>query len=184
MQVDSSSDVKPPSISMAEIFLIVSYFLAIWLVPTNWLDTAFGEVAFDVASKINPYLSEYSIAFSANPRYFIHCHVLATWIFPPLLPYLIVKRNGGRSRYADYWRQRNENFGGWLPHLMIAVPLYGLAYFGMLWMVEYPLTRGEWAVWVGGVAPSALMLTGAIGIGVMHAYMVVFSAFSRRGVQR
>lgn len=170
------------AISFPEIALIVGYFMAVWLIPTSWLDTAVGAMAFAIASKINPYLSEYSIAFSANPQYFIHCHVLATWLFPLLLPYLIIRRNGGRVRYAGCWRQISEQFGGWLPHLMFSILLYGSLYFAMLWLVDYPLTRGEWAVWIGGVAPSALMLLGTFGIGAMQIFMIIFSAFSNRGM--
>ena len=180
-QDDQMPHPKPLAISFPEIALIVCYFLAVWLIPTSWLDTAVGAMAFAIAGKINPYLSEYSIAFSAAPQYFIHCHVLAAWLLPALLPYLIIRRNGGRARYSTYWHQRNERFGGWLPHLMLSILFYGVAYFGMLWLVDYPLTRGEWAVWIGGVAPSALMLSGVLGIGAMQIYMILFSAFSNRG---
>lgn len=171
---------KSLAISFPEIVLVIGYFLTVWLIPASWLDTSIGALAFAVASKINPYLSEYSIAFAADPQYFIHCHVLATLLFPLLLPYLIVTRNGGRVSYSSYWRQRNERFGGWPPHLLLSVFFYGLTYFGMFWLVDYPLTRGEWAVWIGGVAPSALMLSGVLGIGAMQIYMIFFSVFSNR----
>lgn len=179
---DMASTTKPLSISAAEITLVCAYFLAVWLIPVTWLDSPIGVAAFAVASKVNPYLSEYSIAFAADPQYFIHCHVLATWLFPPLLPYLIIRRNGGRAWYAGVWRQIGERFGGWLPHLMFSVFLYGLLYFGMLWLVDYPLTRGERAIWISGVAPSALMLSGVLGIGAMQIYMIIFSVFSNRKV--
>ena len=172
----------PLATSFPEIALMIGYFLAVWLIPIRWLDTAIGVIAFAVASKINPYLSEYSIAFATNPRYFIHCHVLATWLFPTLLPYLIVRRNGGRVPYSSYWRQRNEHFGGWLPHLMLSAFFYGLTYFGMLWLVDYPLRRGEHAIWVYGIAPTALMLTCVLGIGAMQIYMIIFSVFSNRSM--
>jgi hypothetical protein len=181
-QDDQTPHPKPLAISFPEIALIIGYFLAVWLIPTSWLDTAIGAMAFAIASTVNPYLSEYSIAFSADPQYFIHCHVLATLLFPTLLPYLIIKRNGGRARYAGTWRGLRERFGGWLRHLMFSALLFGSLYFGMLWLVDYPLTRGEWAVWIGGVAPSALMLSGTLGIGVTVIYMIVFSAFSSKGV--
>lgn len=175
---------NPRAISIPEIALVVGYFLAVWLIPTSWLDTAVGAMAFAIASKINPYLSEYSIAFAAEPQYFIHCHVLATWLFPSLLPCLIIRRNGGRIRYSTYWHQRNEQFGGWLLHLMLSICFYGAAYFGMLWLVDYPLTGGEWAVWLGGVAPSALMMSGVLGLGVTQFYMIVFTAFSSRRMKK
>jgi hypothetical protein len=148
------------------------------------LETATGAIAFAIASKVNPYLSEYSVAFAADPQYFIHCHVLATWLFPTILPYLITKRNGGRARYAMVWHGLRERFGGWLPHFILSALIFGSVYFGMLWLVDYPLTRGEWVVWIGGVAPSALMLSGVFGIWITVAYMIIFSAFSNKGINQ
>lgn len=173
---------KPWAISIPEIVLMVSYFLAVWLIPTSWLDTAVGAVAFAIASKINPYLSEYSIAFAADPQYFIHCHVLATWFFPTLLPYLIIRRNGGRVRYAKTWRELGKRFGGGLPHAIFSICLFGFLYFSMLWLVDYPLTRGERAIWVSAIAPSALMIQGTLGIGIAVLYMIIFSSFSSREI--
>ncbi|MCX7628523.1 MAG: hypothetical protein N2Z69_08970 [Methylophilaceae bacterium] len=181
-QDEQKPRLNPLAISLPEIALVVGYFLAVWLIPTTWLDTAVGAMAFAIASKINPYLSEYSIAFAADPQYFIHCHVLATWLFPALLPILIIKRNGGRVFYSSYWHQRNERFGGWLPHLILSAFFYCLAYLGMFWLVDYPLRAGERAIWISGVAPSALMLSGTLGIGVMQIYMILFSVFSNKEV--
>jgi hypothetical protein len=180
-QDDQTQPPNPLAISISEIALIIGYFLAVWLIPTKWLDTAFGAIAFAIASKINPYLSGYSIAFAADPQYFIHCHVLATWLFPTLLPYLIIRRNGGRVRYAKTWRELSKRFGGWLPHAMFLACLFGFVYFSMFWLVDYPLTRGERAIWVSAVAPSALMIQGTLGIGISVVYMVIFSRFQLRG---
>lgn len=166
---------NPLAISFLEILLIIGYFFAVWIIPVSWLDSAVGAMAFAMASTINPYLSEFSIAFADNPHYFIHCHILAAWLFPPLLPYLIIRRNGGRVQYARIWRKTAERFGGWLPHLIISIFFYGVLYFSMLWLVDYPLRQGEKAIWVSGVAPSALMLLGTLGIGIMQTYMIVFS---------
>ena len=166
---------NPLAISFLEILLVVGYFVAVWIIPVNWLDTAVGAIAFAIASTINPYLSEFSIAFADKPQYFVHCHVLAAWLFPPLLPYLIIRRNGGRAQYAKIWRQAAKRFGGWLPHLIFSIFFYGVLYFAMLWLVDYPLRRGEKAIWVSGVAPSALILLGTLGIGMMQTYMIVFS---------
>jgi hypothetical protein len=41
---------------------------------------------------------------------------------------------------------------------------FGLLYFTMVWLVDYPLTRGERAIWLSGIAPSALMLSGVLGL--------------------
>lgn len=180
-QNDRTPHPSPLAISIPEIALIIGYFLAVWLIPTSWLDTAVGAIAFAIAGKINPYLSEYSIAFAADPQYFIHCHVLATWFFPTLLPYLIIRRNGGRTDYSTYWHQRNERFGGWIPHLILSIFFYGVTYFGILWLVDYPLTHGERAIWISAIGLSALMLQGTLGIGVTAVYMIIFSAFSNKG---
>lgn len=175
---------NPRAISIPEIALVVGYFLAVWLIPTSWLDTAVGVMAFAIASKINPYLSEYSIAFAAEPQYFIHCHVLATWLFPTLLPYLTIRRNGGRVAFSLGYRQKANKFGGWLAYLIFSVIIFSTLYFTMLWLVDYPLTRGERAIWVTAVAPSALMMSGVLGLGVMHIYMTLFSTFSNKEVQQ
>lgn len=181
-QNDRTPHPSPLAISIPEIALIIGYFLAVWLIPTSWLDTAVGAIAFAIAGKINPYLSEYSIAFAADPQYFIHCHVLATWFFPTLLPYLIIRRNGGRVHYANTWRELGKRFGGWLPHAIFLICLFWFLYFSMLWLVDYPLTRGERAIWVSAVAPSALMIQGTLGIGIAVLYMIIFSAFSNREI--
>lgn len=169
---------NPPSISFAEIFLIVTYFLLAWFLPTSWLDTAVGNIAFDIARTVNPYLSEYSIAYAEYPAYFIHCHVIATILIPPLLPWLIIRRNGGREKYSKYWVQRNRYFGGSFIHFILTVPFFFVIYISMFWLVDYPLTRGEWAIWIGAVSPSAFMLSGTIGICIVFFYMIIFSAFS------
>lgn len=176
------SPVNPLAISISEVALILGYFLAVWLIPTSWLNTAIGAIAFAIASKINPYLSEFSIAFSADPQYFIHCHVLATWLFPTLLPILIINRNGGRKTFSLGYRQKIDQFGGWLIYLMGSVFLFGSLYFSMVWLVDYPLTGGERVIWVSGVAPSALMVSGVLGIVVIQIYMIVFSTFSNKEI--
>jgi hypothetical protein len=181
-QNDRTPHPIPLAISFPEIALIIGYFLAVWLIPTSWLDTAVGAIAFAIAGKINPYLSEYSIAFAADPQYFIHCHVLATWLFPTLLPFLIIKRNGGRMAFSLGYRQKIDQFGGRLVYLMLSVFLFGLLYFSMVWLVDYPLTGGERAIWISAIAPSALMMSGVLGLGVMQIYMIIFSAFSNKGM--
>ena len=50
---------KPRAISIAEIVLIAAYFMAVWLIPTSWLDTGIGAIALAITSKVNPYLSEF-----------------------------------------------------------------------------------------------------------------------------
>jgi hypothetical protein len=182
-QDDQTPHPKPLAISLPEIALISGYFLAVWLIPASWLDTAIGAMAFAIASAVNPYLSEYSIAFSADPRYFIHCHVLATLLFPTLLPYLIIKRNGGRIAFSLGYRRKIDQFGGWLAYLTLSVLLFGLLYFSMVWLVDHPLTGGERAIWISAIAPSALMMSVVFGLGVMQIYMIIFSAFSNKEMQ-
>ncbi|MBT3068006.1 hypothetical protein [Rhodoferax sp. U11-2br] len=174
------SSTNPLAISIPEVALILGYFFAVWLIPTSWLNTAMGAIAFAIASKINPYLSDFSIAFAADPQYFVHCHVLATWLFPTLLPYLVITRNGGRARYANTWRELHEKWGGWVPHSLFSALIFGLMYFSMVWLVDYPLRRGERAIWIGGVAPSALVIQCTLGIGITVIYMSIYSALSNR----
>jgi len=137
---------KPWAMSIPEIVLIVSYFLAVWLIPTSWLDTAVGAVAFAIASKVNPYLSEYSIAYAADPQYFIHCHVLATFMLAPFLFGFVVFRNGGFRSYEALFMKsvlRQTLILKWALYLFLFVLLKG-----MLWMVDYPLVGAERGVWV------------------------------------
>ncbi|MBT3068005.1 hypothetical protein [Rhodoferax sp. U11-2br] len=172
---------KPPIISFWEILLCASYFLAVWLIPTSWLDSGIGSVAFALASKVNPYLSEYSIAFAAEPQYFIHCHVLATWLLPSFSPYLEIRRNGGRSVHAEHFHRQFERFGGWFYYLafncIFLIPLY----FGMYWMVDYPLDGpGEKGVWIGMVSLYAMLQGGMLGATIYLCYMIFYSAFFAR----
>ena len=103
---------NPPSISFAEIFLIVTYFLLAWFMPTSWLDTVVGNISFDIAKTINPYLAEDIIRFAENTKYFIHCHVLATIIiFPSLYPLTII-RCGGLEKFAKIELKNAEKRGG------------------------------------------------------------------------
>lgn len=165
---------KPLAISFPEIALIIGYFLAVWLIPTSWLDTAPGAVAFAIASKVNPYLSEYSIAFAADPQYFIHCHVLATWMISPLLLLIILRRNGGIRGYdLMYMKSLNDRS----PVQLCFAYLFGLfAWLAMLWLVDFPLVRAERGVWVNpiGVCFFAL-ITGAM-ISVFCTVWFLFKA--------
>ncbi len=166
----------PLAISIAEIVLLACYFLAVWLIPVAWLDSAPGAVAFALASKINPYLSEYSIAFARKPQYFIHCHVLATWIIAPGLYPLIVRRNGGARIYAVVIRKKLEQFGGVTIYIVLASMFFAVLYFAMLFLVDFPLTRGEWAIWGGGgVAYSALMFSGILSLWAGSLWMAVYA---------
>ena len=180
-QDDQTPRPKRPSISLPEIALAIGCFLAVWLIPTRWLDTAMGAIAFSIASKVNPYLSENSIAFAADPQYFTHCHVLATWLFTPLFPYLVIRNNGGPMAFSVSYRQKIEQFGGWLPYLTLSVSFFGLMYVAMVWLVDYPLNGAERLIWISGVAPSALMFSGCLGIIAMQIYMVFFVRFSSKG---
>ena len=167
--------VNPLAISIPEIVLFSFYFLAVWLIPVDWLDSAPGAVAFALASKVNPYLSEYSIAFASNPQYFIHCHVLATWIVAPFLYPLIIKRNGGSATFAVLRKKDIEKFGGLSIYIVLASIGFGVLYFGMLFLVYFPLVRGEWAIWIGGVSLSALMLSGILSLWVGTMYMAFYT---------
>jgi uncharacterized integral membrane protein len=136
---------KSSRISFAEIAFVVGYFILVFVIPSGWIDSAVGEIAFTVASKVNPYLSEYSIAFSQHPQYFIHCHVLATWLLAPTLFGFVISRNGGLRAYEDLFMQsvsQQSLLGKWLLYLFILAMVNG-----MLWIVDYPLSGAERAIW-------------------------------------
>lgn len=165
---------KTRAISIPEIALVIAYFLAVWLIPTSWLDTAVGAVAFAIAGKVNPYLSEYSIAFAADPQYFIHCHVLATWMISPVLLLMILRKNGGIRGYERiYVKSLNDRS----PVQLCFAYLFGLfVWLAMLWLVDYPLVRAERGVWVNpiGVCFFAL-ITGAM-ISILSTVWFLFKA--------
>lgn len=155
---------KPLAISFPEIALVFGYFLAVWLIPTSWLDTAIGAIAFAIASKVNPYLSEYSIAFAADPQYFIHCHVLATLIASPLLALIILRKNGGVLGYTHVFIKSLENHSA---TTIIMAYTFGLvSWLTMLWLVDYPLVKAERGVWINpvGVSLFALISGGMLSI--------------------
>ncbi|KKW67062.1 hypothetical protein AAV94_12650 [Lampropedia cohaerens] len=169
---------KPWAISIPEIVLMVSYFLAVWLIPTSWLDTAVGAVAFAIASKVNPYLSEYSIAFAEDPQYFIHCHVLATSMLAPSLFGFVVFRNGGFRSYEALFMKsvlKQTLIVKWALYLFLFVLLKG-----MLWMVDYPLVRAERGVWVNafGVAIYAFAVAALLSAMWYGIYFLIKSTLT------
>lgn len=173
---NSATPTPPPlAISIPEILLFASYFLAVWLVPVEWIDSLPGVIAHGIASKINPYLSEYSTAFAADPKYFVHCHVLATWMIAPFVYPLIIRRNGGLKAYANVVQKDMEKYGGAGIYVPVYFICFGALYFGMLQFVDYPLTRGEWAIWVGGVSYSAFMLLGVLSLWVGTICMAMYT---------
>ncbi len=169
---------KPWAISIPEIVLMVSYFLAVWLIPTSWLDTAVGAVAFSIASKVNPYLSEYSIAFAEDPQYFIHCHVLATSMLAPSLFGFVVFRNGGFRSYEALFMKsvlKQTLIVKWALYLFLFVLLKG-----MLWMVDYPLVLAERGVWVNafGVAIYAFAVAALLSAMWYGIYFLIKSTLT------
>lgn len=159
------------SISHAEIALVAGYFLAVWMVPESWLETAVGAIAFAVASKVNPYLSEYSIAFAEEPQYFIHCHVLATWMLVPLAWLLIVNRNGGFVATKVMFEKRAKSHG-LLPMLLGIFFLITLL-MTMLWDIRYPLGRAERGVWVNEISVCIFSFMNG-WLGSVFIYLIVF----------
>jgi hypothetical protein len=165
----------PLAISIPEILLFCLYFLAVWMIPVNWLDSGFGAIAFEIARKINPYLSEYSIAFARDPKYFIHCHVLASWIITPAFFPLIIRNNGGARVYSEMFKERLESFGGLSYYLVFACIGFGILYFGMLLMVDFPLSRSERAYWVSGISYTALMMSGMLSAWIGFIFMALYT---------
>lgn len=159
-------------ISFSEIGLFTSYFLAIWLLPLDWLNGAWGVMALAIAGKINPYLSPYSIAFAENPSYFIHCHVLATIFFIPWGFILIAKRNGGMIGWqgvlANHIGEGHSIFFYWLRASALLIPLT----YGMLWLVGYPFGSAAHAMWVSkvGIPISALFVAYLISLYLGLSY--------------
>lgn len=166
---------NPLAISLPEIALIAGYFVAVWLLPSSWIETPMGAAALSLAATFNPYLSERSIAFAASPQDFIHAHVLATWIIAPGLFPLIVRRNGGRTCFGRGIAERVRAFGGLEIYVVANALFFGSLYFGMAWLVDYPLTsRGERAFWVTAVPWTALMTAGALSIGIGLCWLAIF----------
>lgn len=171
---------KIPSISFSEILLSTAYVLAVALISESWLDTGIGAIAFAIASKINPYLSEFSIAFAQNSSYFIHCHVLATLILAPGLLLSLVARNGGFRSYEIYYTQSLEK----QPLILrwFALSFMFLLLNGMLWMADYPFSKFERGVWVNpiGVAFYAFAvgwLLSVLGVGSFFLLKATFKNF-------
>lgn len=131
---------------IAVIALFPCYFLVVAILPERWLDTAIGAIAFAIASKLNPFLSEYSIAFAYNPRYFIHCHVLATWMLTFTIGPLFVSAYGGVDRTKSHFREVARKRTVWF---LWAVPVFvSMLYVTFLWMgPTYPLGRAARGVW-------------------------------------
>lgn len=166
--------INPPSISFAEILLILTYFLLAWFLPTSWLDTVVGNISFGIARTINPYLSEHYIAFAANPSYFIHCHVIATVIvFPSLYPLTII-RCGGLEKLSKIELKIAEKRGGLILYGMIVIFFVPFLYFGLTFFVDYPLSRAANLFCVSNVAFSALMMAGVLSIGVGKVLMIIY----------
>lgn len=171
---------KPPAISLGEILLIAGYFLAVWLIPVSWLETRLGSVMFAVARLINPYLSPQSVAFADDPMYFIHCHVLATWMILPGLPYSTIRKYGGREQLSLVFRKSFERVGGAGMHLLICIVFFGLGHFSMLLLVDYPLTGSERLTWISNIAMSSIILNGAAASAILFIYMNLFTIFQSR----
>lgn len=152
------------SISLGEIVLCAGYVLAVVLIPESWLDTGIGAIAFAIASKVNPYLTEPSIAIAADPTYFVHCHLLATLILAPGLFVALIARNGGSKSYEEMFLNSIEERS-----LAFLWGLYAILFVllnSMAWMVDYPLSRTDRGVWVApfGVAFFAFVTGGLLAL--------------------
>ena len=111
--LNSPSKVKGSFLAYLLMFcLVLFYFILVSAVSPEWIDSSVGAMAFALAKTINPYLMDRSIILAANPDYFIHCHVLASWVFIPTICFLNIKSQGGRDIYKQYWAERNNFFGG------------------------------------------------------------------------
>lgn len=164
-ETDQSPMGKKPTISLAEVALVAAYSIAVVLIPESWLDTPVGSMAFAIASKINPYLSGYSIAFAKDQQHFIHCHVLATWIIAPTLFWPVIIRAGGLRQYEVLYMESLKQqplIMKWGFYLLCLAML-----FGMLWLVDYPLSRTERGVWVNSFGVAFYAFATACVISVL-----------------
>ncbi|MDB5772533.1 MAG: hypothetical protein JWM42_2907 [Burkholderia sp.] len=186
MPASPESSVPNNGFSLAEILLIATYFIAVIVIPEKWVETAVGKMAFAAAACVNPYLSGYSTAFAEDTRYFIHCHVLATWILTPALMWFAIRRNGGFRAYEKLFMKSVSELslaGMWLLYLVFV-----LALVAMLWMVDYPLTRSELSIWVRpfGVCSSAFLFASLLSICCYGLYFTLKATFIQifRGPQK
>ena len=160
-------------------FLIFLYFIFVNAVSPEWIDSSVGAMAFAVAKTINPYLMDRSIILAANPDYFVHCHVLASWLFIPAICVLNIKSQGGRELYKQYWIERNKVFGSWWLHLIILVFLFGGAVTIMPYSVDIPTSKSARLVWLYGVSFSALIMNFTISLIASYAYMILYAEFRK-----
>ena len=153
------------------IALLPCYFLAVAIIPERWLDTEVGALAFFIASKVNPFLSEYSIAFADNPRYFIHCHVLATWMLTFTFGPLLISSYGGIDRTMSHFIKVAQERTVWF---LWSVPaLVAMLYVTFLLMdVNYPLGRAARGVWVS-VTFFAFLHAGAQSLAFYALFFAV-----------
>lgn len=178
--LNSSGKVKGGFIAYFLIFcLVLLYFILVNAVSPEWIDSSVGAMAFAVAKTINPYLMDRSIILAANPSYFVHCHVLASWLFIPTICFLNIKSQGGRDFYKQYWVERNKVFGSWWLHLIILVFLFGGAVTIMPYSVDIPTSKSARLVWLKGVSFSALIMNSTISLMASYAYMILYAEFKK-----
>lgn len=178
--LNSPSKVKGSFLAYLLMFcLVLFYFILVSAVSPEWIDSSVGAMAFALAKTINPYLMDRSIILAANPGYFIHCHVLASWVFIPFFGLLDIKAHGGRSAYKIYWANRNDRFGGCWMHLILLVFILGGMIFGMPFIVDIPTSRGARAIWVSAISVSAMLINIAISTLISYIYMTLYSEYKR-----
>lgn len=172
---EADATTKPHAISFAEVVLVCGYFLAVWIIPIEWIDTAAGAIAIAIASKINPYLWEYSISFAKRPEWFIHCHVIATiigsWIFP-----LMVRAQGGFASYQKVVALGAQQCGGVALYWIRSGALIFVLYVAMFFSVDpYLSSRAQNLIWGDGigVCVSALLYAAGLSIGVGISYVCI-----------
>lgn len=177
---NSPGKVKGSSYSYLLMFgLVLLYFILVNSISPEWIDSSVGTMAFAVAKTINPYLMDRSIILSAKPDFFVHCHVLASWIFIPFFGFLDIKSHGGRSVYASYWAKRNDRFGGWWMHLIILVFILGGMLFGMPLYVDIPTSKGAKIIWINAISMSAMLISIALSTLLSYIYMTLYSEYKK-----
>lgn len=179
---ESNTTFKRYGLGFAEIALVCTYFFAVWMIPTKWLDTAIGAIVFAITSKINVYLWDYSISFALNPEWFIHCQVMATligsWLFP-----LMVKARGGLAEVQKEFALGAEQCGGLILFWLRSGALILFLSHSMLTSVTpYLNSKPQYLIWGSeiGVCVSALLYASALSLGVGISYVCLKIACSNK----
>lgn len=142
-------------------FLLLCYVLLIVFVPTSWLNHPIGEVAFEFASIVNPYLKTLP-SYSRAP-YFVHCHVLA-FLLMPLMFWILRDNRSIRAKARLVIWKRDEKLAGYL----------GILFFTLFIMViPASLSIGQYKTKWGALIWSYPWSVPIFAFGLVRVYVVI-----------